>query len=312
MIRDTRPNKGYHVVIGVDQGYGNIKTANECFRAGLTVYNHEPYFKSDMVFFNRKYYVIGEGHKTFVLNKDEDEDYYVLTLAAIGKELAREHMDYALIHLAVGVPLNWLSEQRDRFRRYLMENREVVFWLNNDRYQIEIEAVEIYPQGFAHVAPYIIDLTGTTMICDIGNGTINVMKLTNGIASQKDCFTKKFGVNQCMLRIQQTLLQEYGTPVDEKIIEEVFQTGTTDLGENALKVIRDEATRYASEVMDLLREYEYNPELMKLHIVGGGGCIIRNFGSYDESRVTINDDIKAAAKGYEYLAKCKLEGQGML
>ncbi len=32
------------VVIGIDHGYGNIKTANTCFRAGVTVYDKEPFF----------------------------------------------------------------------------------------------------------------------------------------------------------------------------------------------------------------------------------------------------------------------------
>lgn len=30
-----------------------------------------------------------------------------------------------------------------------------------------------------------------------------------------------------------------------------------------------------------------------------GSCLIRNFAEYDESRVTVNDDICATAKGYE-------------
>ena len=50
-----------------------------------------------------------------------------------------------------------------------------------------------------------------------------------------------------------------------------------------------------------LRRYEYNPDLMRLYIVGGGGCLIRNFGRYEENRVTIIDDICATAKGYEAL-----------
>ena len=51
-------------------------------------------------------------------------------------------------------------------------------------------------------------------------------------------------------------------------------------------------------------KYEYNPNLMHLYVVGGGGCLIRNFGTYDKSRVTITmiDDICATAKGYESLA----------
>ena len=55
-----------------------------------------------------------------------------------------------------------------------------------------------------------------------------------------------------------------------------------------------------------LRRYEYNPDLMRLYIVGGGGCLIRNFGRYEESRVTIIDDICATAKGYEALALAAL------
>ena len=45
---------------------------------------------------------------------------------------------------------------------------------------------------------------------------------------------------------------------------------------------------------------------MRLYIVGGGGCLVRNFGQYDETRVTILDDICATAKGYEYLAFASL------
>ena len=42
-------------------------------------------------------------------------------------------------------------------------------------------------------------------------------------------------------------------------------------------------------------------------VVGGGGCLIRNFGTYDKSRVTIIDDICATAKGYESLAYMSLK-----
>ena len=49
---------------------------------------------------------------------------------------------------------------------------------------------------------------------------------------------------------------------------------------------------------------------MKLHIVGGGGCLIKNFGEYDKSRVNICDDIHATAKGYEYLAELNMRKGG--
>ena len=70
-------------IIGIDHGYGNMKTANCCFPTGITAYEHEPLFTADMLVYGGRYYLIGEGHKEFAPDKIKDEDYYVLTLAAI-------------------------------------------------------------------------------------------------------------------------------------------------------------------------------------------------------------------------------------
>ena len=61
--------------------------------------------------------------------------------------------------------------------------------------------------------------------------------------------------------------------------------------------------KHVAGIFQRLREHEYNPKLMRLYVLGGGSCLIRNFGVYDETRVTFNDDICATAKGYEYLAE---------
>ena len=57
---------GNKFIIGVDHGYGNIKTANHCFKTGITAYDTEPLFTKDMLIYNGKYYLIGEGHKEFL------------------------------------------------------------------------------------------------------------------------------------------------------------------------------------------------------------------------------------------------------
>ena len=94
------------------------------------------------------------------------------------------------------------------------------------------------------------------------------------------------------------------------MLEEVLRTGEADVGKDQLEVIRQAATEYADGIMRRLREHEYNPELMKLYVVGGGGCLIQNFTDYDPNRVTINTDICATAKGYELLASGKLGQKG--
>ena len=85
---------------------------------------------------------------------------------------------------------------------------------------------------------------------------------------------------------------------------------TTDIDGEYLKTITDTAKEYADGIFRRLREHGYDSKLMKLYVVGGGGCLIRIFAEYDESRVTVNDDICATAKGYERMLEMKLIKSG--
>ena len=107
-------------------------------------------------------------------------------------------------------------------------------------------------------------------------------------------------------RCQNAVLDSFGVKIEEATIEQILRYGTTDIGKSYLNCIIAVAKRYVADIFATLRRYEYNSELMRLYIVGGGACLVRNFGLYDESRVTILDDICATAKGYEYLAHASL------
>ena len=120
MITDfNAPNRP--VIIGLDHGYGNMKTAHACFQTGVTRHEKEPTFKSNMLFYDGWYYTIGEDHKEFTADKMNDPDYFILTLASIASELAFYGRQSADVHLAVGLPLTWVAEQKDDFKKYLMQ-----------------------------------------------------------------------------------------------------------------------------------------------------------------------------------------------
>ena len=93
-------------------------------------------------------------------------------------------------------------------------------------------------------------------------------------------------------------MDETGTSIEPATVERVLRFGTADIPEKYLVIIREVAEKYAEDIFAALRKHEYNPDLVRLHIVGGGAAIVRNFGSYDPERVEIIDDICANAKGY--------------
>ena len=69
--------------------------------------------------------------------------------------------------------------------------------------------------------------------------------------------------------------------------------------------------------MRSMREHEYNPDMMKLYIMGGGGFLIRHFADPETAthisfgRIQIEPDIHATAKGYERLARAQLMERGI-
>ncbi len=296
------------VIIGIDHGYGNIKTAHAVFKTGVTVYDKEPTFKNNLLIYGGRYYIIGDEHKEFAAEKMNDPDYYILTLAAIGIELHLRGMTSARVHLAAGLPLTWVSEQKEAFRAYLLQNKEAEFTFRGEDYHVEFAGADIFPQGFSAVADRLREFRGVNMLCDIGNGTMNIMYINNGKPVPSKCFTEKFGTHQCMLAAREKLMQKYGVAVEDAVIEEVLRYGEADIGKQYLDTIRETAKDYVAGIMRRLREHEYNPELMKLYVVGGGSCLIRNFAELDPTRVTINGDICATAKGYELLAQRTLGG----
>ena len=289
-------------VIAVDHGYGNIKTVNTVTPTGITAYDTEPTFTGDILQYGGKYYRIGEGHKPFLSDKTMDEDFYVLNLAAIAKELDIEGIMTADVHIAAGLPLTWVKTQREEFRKYLTKNSKVKFTFRDKQYNIKIAGASVYPQGYTAVIDRLSEMTGVNMLADIGNGTMNVMYINNKKPVESKCFTEKLGVNQCVIKAAGMVLDRFGTILDETIIEQMIRTGTADVGEKYLDCITDAIKEYSSYIFETLRKYEYNSELMRLYITGGGATLIKHFGEYDENRVTIIEDICAAAKGYEILA----------
>ena len=113
------------MTIGVDHGYAAMKTAHCAFPTGVVEYEHEPYTQKGALEYGGKYYVVGSGRQPLQKEKTATEDYYLLTLAAIAKEIDfREADRTAEVLLAAGLPLTSFGRDKKRFREYLLRGRE--------------------------------------------------------------------------------------------------------------------------------------------------------------------------------------------
>ena len=84
------------IIIGIDHGYYAIKTAHCSFPAGLTSYGeHEPYTRQGLLEFGGCFFVCGSGRQPIQRDKTANDNYYLLTLAAIAKEIQQRGLPFA-------------------------------------------------------------------------------------------------------------------------------------------------------------------------------------------------------------------------
>ena len=293
-------------IIGTDLGYGNCKGANTVLHSGIISYDTEPVFQGNILEYNNKFYRVGEGHKSFLADKSMDDDFYILNLAVIARELQRVGVYDAKVYLATGLPLTWVRTQRDSFRAYLTKNKEVQFRLNGKEFHIKFTGCSVYPQGYPAVVERIGELKGTNVLADIGNGTMNILYIQNKKPVESKSWTEKLGVNQLIIQARNAIMDNFGIKIDEGIIEQYIRFAKVDIPDKYEQILHKTAVDYTNDIFETLKSYEYDSDLMKLYIIGGGGCIIKNFGIYDKERVEIISDICATVKGYEYLAFMQL------
>lgn len=299
-------NNHSKIIIGLDHGNGNIKTAHRVFANGVEGFVDEPVVSTNYIKYKDKYYVIGENRLIYQGNKTDSEDFFILTLAGLAEEMKFRGMHDADVVLAAGLPLAWAKSQAADFKKYLMREQDLDFSFRRERYRIHLCGVEIFPQGFAAVCS-MGNMKGFNMIADIGNGTLNVMQIIDGRPLEKSLVTDKFGVGICMKDIRKELSKESGEDIPEMLIEPMLRNGLQGRTDRTAKTVERIASQYAGDILKRLTDYGYKEELVNLYIAGGGGCLLRHYSSIAEKEnVTFINDICANAKGYEFLAEQKM------
>ena len=296
---------GKHVeVIGVDHGWSGMKTVSQIFTTGVKEITTEPAFWSNVVEYNGSYYKAGGKRLEVREVKVENENFYILTLAAVAKELNRRGMRNADVLLSVGLPLTRFGAEKQDFIDYLSKEKEVTFCFENEQYRIKIARVSVFPQCYAAVADRMKTLPKRVVVVDIGSWTIDIMLIEESAPNEAECITIREGLIKCMRTINEECMRKHGKELSEEDIQEIMRTGRHEkLPEKYLTIVQECLRVYAEKVCNILLEHGYNLEVTETVFVGGGAGVVKRFGNYDGKNIQYIEDVRANAKGYEYLGK---------
>lgn len=295
------------VIIGVDHGWSQMKTAETVFSSGVGEILSEPAFYEDVLEYAGKYYRVGTKREVVMENKTVNEDYYLLTLAAMAKELKRRGMKEARVILATGLPVTRYGVEKKDFISYLSRNKDIRFRFEQVEYKIVLEKVAVFPQGYA-AAIDTIAKCGKKMpvVVDIGSWTIDIIPIFDGRPDETKANTITEGLIPCMRRINKQCMRLYNEKIEEELIKQYIITGQTDLDKPFVKLMEDNLRAFAVNLFQSLREEGYSLNTTQFCINGGGAIVMKKFGQIDQKNVQYNFDVHANAKGYEKLVKMAL------
>lgn len=124
------------LLCGIDHGFSTMKTAHFVFENGVKELGGEATLTANTMMLNDRYYKVGEGRLPLKDTKVEDEDYFLLTLAAIAKEMDYYQLSDADVSIAAGLPFTRFGQEKVAFKEYLNQG-SVDFQYNGKEYHME-------------------------------------------------------------------------------------------------------------------------------------------------------------------------------
>ena len=284
-----------------------MKTVSQVFITGVKEITTEPAFFNNVVEYNGSYYKVG-GRRLEVRDlKVENDNFYLLTLAAVAKELNRRGMRNANVLLSVGLPLTRFGAEKQDFIDYLSRNKEVTFRFDSEQYRMNIARVSVFPQCYAAVADRMKTLPKRVVVVDIGSWTIDIMPIEDSAPNEAECITIREGLIKCMRTINEECMRQYGRELSEEDIQEVMRNGKNDkLPQKYMTIVEEALRAYVEKVYNFLLEHGYTLDVTEIVFVGGGATVVMRYGNYEGNNIQYIEDVKANAKGYEYLGKLYL------
>jgi len=289
-------------VIGIDHGWSMMKSVSEVFITGIKEITSIPALYRDTLEYKGKYYKAGTNRQEVKDTKTEDDNFKLLTYVAVAKELKRRGFTEARVFLAVGLPLTRFGAEKRDFIKYLLEEKDVIFSFEQVNYHIIIENMAVFPQCYAAVADRLSTFAKKTLVVDIGSWTIDIMPVIDRAPDESNCVTIPKGLITCIRSINEQCVRQLNGEVDESEIQQFMRYGTIDIDERYQKIINEEIKTFVEKVYNSIREYGYNLSTTPIVFVGGGAVVMKNFGNYSQKNISYILDVKANAKGYEYLA----------
>ena len=242
------------VKIALDHGWSSIKGEHTFMETSIVPVDYEPLTKNGLLEYKGRKYIVGQGRLGKQATKTENENYFLLTLAGIAKELQYQGKTAAsYVELYAGVPLTLFGAERKEFRDYLWHKERISFTFEGVHYSFFMDKVKIYAQCYAAIANRMGDMDRLRCV-DLGSWTLDILSVRDRIPMDKDACTYELGLITTIERIKKDALPKLKCEIPEDDIVDVIRGKQSNINADFIPFIEKGLQQYADEVEAKLRE----------------------------------------------------------
>lgn len=297
------------MLIAIDHGNQQIKTAHKVFISALTESDTRPPFGDEILEYCGKYYSLSGSRIPYLRDKTIDARFFILTLFAIAYEIeaagayaADEIMD---VQLAIGLPpAHWGSQAR-KFEDYFLGKDVLSFTFKDKPYDIYINEAVCFPQAYAAIIPIYNRLRemAKAVVVDIGGYTVDYMPLKYGKEDTSAYDSLDNGVIFLYNSIKSKVNADLDLLLEDSDIDLILNGSIGGFDKAVVQLVEKRAQAFVDDLAGKLRERRIDLRVGKTVFVGGGSILLRRqIDACDKIGSAIFvDDISANARGYAVL-----------
>lgn len=301
------------MVIGIDHGNSQIKTPHSVFVSGINEHGSaKPSLPSDIICYKGKYFTVSSKREPYKRDKTSDEKCFIMTLFALAREIEETKQYSPLgmeVYLAVGLPPEHISKQKETFANYFRNHGDVwEFTYNGKPYKINVPNVFVFPQAYSAVATRVSDLKeySSLYIVDVGGYTVDTLLLIEGRPDLQYCNSFEMGIIKMNNTIINRVNAEYALQINDLHISDIMMGRKTALDDDIIELIKDAAKAHVHQMLEKLREEGIDLKTNPSIFIGGGSLALKDLiidsGFVNKNCVEFVPDVTANAMGYTQLA----------
>lgn len=290
------------IKLGVDNGNYNIKSSEGMlYASGYTVSDREFITPEMQLFYDGRYYAVGEQRLRFQQDKTKEQDTFIMTLPAIAEAMKRYGNTYADIILGVGLPLDSYGIRKEAFRRYFLRDN-ISFLFEGKAYRCRITECKVFAQGHAALCRYYPQLKGysSIILVDIGGYTVDILTVHNFRLDRSSCASLPMGTITLYSRIQD-ILRKSDIYLPEELITDAIYGKIQHADSKLIKAAVEQTVGiYCKELFNALRERGLDLKLPTV-FAGGGAELLKAWLYEDDLNTVAVLNRFANADGYKLL-----------